>query len=949
MNLHTPFYRSLRSALWIVIMIALCFSALLGQNRGATITGRVADTSGAVLQGARVELQPRGVILATNASGEFTFSNIPAGAYTVTISYVGFESFVQAISVGANPVEPINVQLKVKSADEEIIVEAPRVHGEAEAINRTRNADNILQVIPADVITSLPNANIADALGRLPSVTLERDEGEGKYVQIRGTEPRLSNVTIDGINVPSPESGVRQIKLDTLASDLVESVEVNKTLQANQDGDGIGGSVNLKTKTAGDVPTLSLYGLGGYTPIIGGRGVDQFGGTIGQRFGPNKKLGFLFGGTYDWNGRGINDIEPSPTTSSLSPHYDSIDLRDYMYYRTRWGLAGSTDYKLGEGSGIYLRGLYSTFRNWGHKWVYTLNDGDNPKASQDWRRPDYAIGSLVLGAKHLFHNSWLTWDASVARSRSLNGSGGANYKWIGTDISATCFDDPANTPDKFRPQFSAGCFVPGTTDATNITNYKLTKFELPPSGLSAQLNLQASASFAQQYHVGSHYGIFEFGGKIRNAHKFDDTQSQIADFSSLPTIQAAQFLGTFTDPNYYDKSYHFVNTPDYEKVRAFALASGLITSSGINSANYNLIERVSAGYLMNTIDLSHRFRLVTGVRFEATHVDTRSFDPVTNTVTIPGGSDYLDVLPSVSLRFAVTRDSAIRAVFSRGIARPDPQDIAQATGLLDNTQTPNVITLGNPNLKAEHSNNYDLLFEQFLNPVGVIQAGFFYKQLGDPIVNGQFAQSPSLFASQSPNSPYVLVSQVQNIGSAHLYGFEIGYSQRLSRLPGVMKGLGLSANYSYTNSTTDGLQGLFRDDHPALLRQAPNTWNISPTYDTKKFSLRVGMTYNDAMIFAYQFQNLQPGPNGIIPIDPGSLTAGGVKGPGGDNYLYAHYQLDAQASYKLTHSFTVYGYGLNLNDEVFGFYNGSPQYVVQREYYHPTYAAGLRYTFNREK
>ena len=103
------------------------------------------------------------------------------------------------------------------------------------------------------------------------------------------------------------------------------------------DGDGIGGSVNLRTKTAGDQPTVMLSGMGGYTPIIGGRGVDQFGETIGRRFGRDHRLGVLIGGTYDWNGRGINDIEPSPTVTSLSPHYDSIDLRDYMYYRKRWG------------------------------------------------------------------------------------------------------------------------------------------------------------------------------------------------------------------------------------------------------------------------------------------------------------------------------------------------------------------------------------------------------------------------------------------------------------------------------------------------------------------------------------------------------------------------------------------------------------------------------------
>ncbi|PYV50861.1 MAG: hypothetical protein DMG98_27150 [Acidobacteria bacterium] len=172
------------------------------------------------------------------------------------------------------------------SKNEEIMVYAERAHGEAEAINEERTADNILQVLPAEVITSLPNANVADAIGRLPSVTLERDEGEGKYVQIRGTEPRLSNLTIDGINVPSPEGGVRQVKLDTIPADLVESVEINKTLEANMDGDGIGGSVDLKTKMAGESPTLILDGLGGYTPIVNGRYVSQWDATVGQRFGP---------------------------------------------------------------------------------------------------------------------------------------------------------------------------------------------------------------------------------------------------------------------------------------------------------------------------------------------------------------------------------------------------------------------------------------------------------------------------------------------------------------------------------------------------------------------------------------------------------------------------------------------------------------------------------------
>ncbi len=355
--------------------------------------------------------------------------------------------------------------LEVATQSEQVLVTGVRPRGEAEQINRQRTAENIVQVLSADVIRSLPNANVADALGRLPSVTLERDEGEGKYVQIRGTEPRLSNMTIDGVNVPSPESGVRQIKMDTLASDLVESVEINKTLQANMDGDGIGGSVNLRTKTAGEQPTLMVSGLGGFTPIIGGRGVSQFDTTIGKRFGQAKQFGALIGATYDWNGRGINDIEPSPTMTSLSPHYDSMDLRDYMYYRTRWGVSGSTDYRLNPASSFSLRGFYSNFRNWGQKWVYALNDGDVPSASIDWRRPDYGIGNLVGGGRHIIGSNTFTWDASASRSRMLQsgGNGGAKFKWNGGDTN--CVDDPAATMDPNKPMFSAGCFATGSANS----------------------------------------------------------------------------------------------------------------------------------------------------------------------------------------------------------------------------------------------------------------------------------------------------------------------------------------------------------------------------------------------------------------------------------------------------------------------------------------------------
>ena len=918
--------------------VVLCVFALIpgfGQSGKGAISGVVRDSAGAVLQGAKVELLPQVRPVTTNGQGEFTLNEVAPGKYAITISYVGFALYSGSVDVVAGQTANIDAVLKVNNASDEVVVTADRLFGEAEAINRTLAAENIVQVLPAEVIISLPNANVADALGRMASVTIERDEGEGKYVQIRGTEPRLSNTMIDGVSVPSPESGVRQIKLDTIPSGLVESVEINKTLQADIDGDGIGGSVNLVTKTAGEAPTATLDGIGGYTPIRGGRATDQFNGTLGKRFGAEKKLGLLVGGTYDYNGRAIDDTEPTPTAGDATPHYDGQDFRVYTYDRTRWGLTATADYKMKEGSNISLRGLFSNFRNWGYDLINTFNDGGNPTASQSWRRPNMAVGSLVLQGKHIINSSTIVWSISAARARSLGGYGGANYAWSNANIpiATVCFNDQSRAASVYRPGWSTGCYDSGALDRNN---YALSRFTLPTFGQSVQLNLEASAAYSRMYHFGSHFGTFEVGGKIRNAHKFDDTYTEKFTPKAAGSILVSahpEWYSDYTDPNYYDKTYKVGKMTDWSNVENYVLANkGLFNFNlpGVNSNNYDLIERIPAGFVMNTIELASRVRLVTGLRFEATHVDTLSYDgslptPPT-TLTFKNGGNYLDVLPSASLRFGLDKDSDLRLVYGRGLSRPNPSDITAAVGVPDDTVNPHTVSMGNPALKAEHANNYDILYERNFSHVGLLQAGYFYKDLSDPITSVQTKPTSGPFAG-------FLVTQPGNAGSGHVQGVELSFQQRLSYLPGFLSGTGIAANYSYTASLAKGIPG--RSDSPALLRDAPNSWNISPTFDTKHFSMRVGMTYDDAMIYAYQWSD--------------GADSVGVKGPVGDNYLYSHYQFDTQASYSLPHGFQVYAYGLNLNNEVFGFYNGSPQYVVQREYYHPTYAGGIKWTSSRER
>ena len=939
--------------LTILLLAMLMAGGALAQGGKGAIRGRVMDASGAALVGAQVILEQSGASAVSDAQGQFFINDIQPGTYTVGISYVGFTPMRKEVPVVAGQTAGVEAKLDVESVNLEVLVTAERAAGEVEAVNRERIADNVVQVLPADVIRSLPNANLADALGRLPSVSIERDEGEGKYVQVRGTTPRLTNTTIDGVNVPSPESGVRQIKFDAIPADLVESVEISKTLQANQDGDGIGGSINLVTKTAGERPTVALSGVGGYMPILGGRPQYETAGTIGQRFGRDKRFGLLIGGTYDWSGRGIDDIEPVSDLANNSTLWkDSIDIREYRYYRTRWGIASSADYKLGEGSNIYARLLYSDFQNYGDRWVYSFNDntpnvnllgsnGGTPSFNNSDRRPDIAIGSLLIGGKHVQTSTWFSWDAAVSRSRDVNRAAGqANFD--STLASSNCQYDPAATEDIYRPQWTPACYA----EASDPSTFTLNRTQVG-HGLSAQLNLQATAAVAKRYHIGSRLASIEVGGRFRNAHKFDDTYN--VRFVPNGTVLLSQFPNGFTGDNYYGGSYKLGYNPNYQAVRDFVnsnLAAFTIRSTqGIDPANYNLNERVAAGYLMNTIDFSSRIRVVAGVRFEGTQLDTVSFDEGTGSLSDKASGSYVKVLPSVSLRYAFTPSTNLRLVYGRGLSRPDPQDIAQSVTFTTNSSPgsqKNTATLGNPNLKAETADNFDVLIEHYLNPFGMISAGYFYKRLTDPIVTQSSVLQNFQPSPIAPSGTYT-VTQPINAGDAWISGFEAAYLQHLTFLPGKLAGLGISANYGYTASRANGLPG--RSDHPRLLRNAPNTWNISPTYDRGRVSLRVGLSYNQANIAFYTYQDGTPTLDGT----PSNPTPGGLKGPFSDGYFYSHLQVDAQGSMRLARGLTFVAYGLNLTNEVFGFYQGSQQFMIQREYYTPTIAAGFRWSPTREK
>jgi TonB-dependent receptor len=465
-------------------------------------------------------------------------------------------------------------------------------------------------------------------------------------------------------------------------------------------------------------------------------------------------------------------------------------------------------------------------------------------------------------------------------------------------------------------------FVPKFPVLNGVNLYDPTQYE---SGYASNENdsiferdAVGDISLNKQYSVGSHFSSFEVGFKGWDARKTERYDRE--DYNQASGVPMTQVLSSFTDHNYYFGNYQYGPVTDFNKIVATIQGGGTTPSLPYNLQNsFAISERIWAGYAMNTISFG-RLRLQAGVRIESTQDNLRannvaldSAGGVSSVTPLIRNNSYTDFFPSVQAQYRFGTDTVLRASYGMGIARPNFGDIAPY--FIDDPTSNPEFSKGNPDLKPTHAQNFDVLVERYLKPIGLIQAGFFYKALTDPIYGVTINQNTANATSTLINGP-----------NGHITGFEAAWQQRLSFLPGALNGMGVRANYSYTTSQATFPADFGRTDHPTLVRTAPNNWNFDVTYDKRRFSARMGLTHNDGYIWSYGGSN--------------------AKDPTGDTYLYPHTQVDAQVSYWIprSHGLQAVVSMLNLNNEVFGFYLGNERYPIQREYYSRTVSLGLRWT-----
>jgi len=922
---------------------------LAGQARGGAIVGRVLEPSGGPISGAVVHVAATALGTKTSDDGGYRIERVPAGEHTVTVRMLGFapDSFVVVVPEDRVVQRDDTLQL-APAVLTTIAVRAQRLgETKAAALDRQKDADNIVTVLSGDEIRALPNANAAEAAGRIPGVSIERDEGEGKFIQIRGTEPRLSNVTVDGSHVPGTEQGDRRAKLDDVPSDILAAIEVSKTLTADMDADAIGGSVNLVTKTPEGPPRGYVAGQFGHITLLN-QATGQGGLTYGGRFGADRKLGLLIGGSIDRNDRSINDVEPSWSVDGQGQAFPTEwSQRDYTYYRSRFGIGGDVDYRFNDRSSIYVKGLWTLFKNHGTRYVYDISASDDSAATPtagyatgvsltrevSQRTPTEQLWGLSAGGKQDLGGALLDYSFNAAGTRqsvtdyrfspfTFAGTGGLSVKYDASNISLPTY--------QFINSAQAA-------DAANPSNFVLANYNTN-DGLTTGRELGGGANILIPYQWGDHPGGFKVGVRLRDEHKNYSNDNQT--FTATGTLPLSQAMATFQDAGFYSR---FTNAfvlgplPDndasiaWENTHPAAFTNTTDTVGNLLSS-FTGSERIYAGYLMNTMDFG-RLHVNVGLRVEHTvssyvgHVAATPTDSTgtptgpTTVTTVPGSQNYTDLFPSAQLRYNVDDNTNVRLAATRGIARPNYSDLAPSLsgnlGASFKNSFAN-LTSGNPDLRPERAWSFDLMVEHFLPSVGVISAGLFYKRLTDVILVKDFVYS-------GPYTPFVgyAGTQPQNGGDGHLAGFELDWAQHLTFLPGLLAGLGFDANYTYVSSKvvvdSSGRQA-------PLLRQAPSIANVALTYDRGPVSSRIAWTYNGANIAGY---------------------GDGSASPTGDNYFYSHSQIDASLILNVTRTVQLQLQVLNINNAVFGFFNGTPDhaYNFQREYYGQTFYGGMKYAF----
>ncbi|MEO0816765.1 MAG: TonB-dependent receptor [Pseudomonadota bacterium] len=912
------------------------------------IAGKITDTTGtAPLEGAVVTVEELGRTTTTNRFGEYRLSNIPAGDYNVSVSYIGTDDTTSMISVpSTGTTADFTLGADVRYLDNILVVGS--LAAQAGAINQQRAANSILSVIDSDGLGNFPDTTVADSLQRVPGLSIVTDQGEGRYVSIRGINTDLIAASINGVRTPSPEDR-RGVLLDGVPSDLLDGIEVQKSLTPDVDADSLGGIINLKTISAfdrdGQFIRAKVEGRWNeITEELSPKATLTYSNMFNNNFGVALSLNFQ-----DLRIEAHNNEagEFGFTDDGVAFLNDDFENRWYDLTRERLGLVANFDWRVNENTDLYLRTLFNNYVDDEIRNKFELRDLDDSENADDGgaispglttiplnevdaevrvREETRNIQTIALGGETQMDAWNFEYEVSYAFADEQDDN---NH-----DVTFRFEDIQDSFPGVITLQSNTETPSLGGDQSLIDAIYDPTNYAL--DDLEREFSVNEDTEWSARFDV-SRDSVFndipvewKAGLKLRDREKIRDEDFlfftpdlNLADFardSFIDNWRLGVAQPTWPDPGLTRalRDFNDPSDPDFEEGDSFFES---------NIADYTIEEQILAAYVMGTFQIDD-LTLVAGVRYEDTQTDLEgrvvAEDDLTATTT-SFTNDYSQILPSVNAKYEFNEKLIGRAAYYAAIVRPAFGEVAPFVEINDDRDE---AALGNPALDPYEADNFDLSLEYYPTELSVLSIGVFYKDIQNAIFGAEFDidEVPSgvdlsgipaaLLNGDDTDGEIGEIATFFNVDSSEIFGVEFNYVQSLEDLNPALEGFLASANLTLTDSESTLPDGR----NVRFLNQADTVWNLALGYDRGPWDLRVSANFRGNNLDELIDENL-------------------------DRTIDDRLLIEASAKYDINDNIQVYLEGKNLTDEPEYYFFGDESRLMQYDEFGTSWIIGARLTY----
>ncbi|NPD86078.1 TonB-dependent receptor [Lentimicrobium sp. L6] len=909
------------------LLMLLSLSFIINAQSTSVITGRILDDDKLPLPGANINIEALEIGTVSDVNGFYTLVQVPVGKQIITVSYIGYGSETKEVEIKVSENSEVNFKLTPGLLLNEVEI-GYQLQGQAKALNQQKSNDNVTNIVASDQVGKFPDANIGDAIKRIPGINVQYDQGEARFGHVRGTEPRLNSVTINGDRMPSAEGDIRAVQLDLIPSDMIQTIEVTKTLSSDMDADAIGGSINLVTRSAPSSTRFSATLGSGYN-IISNKPTLTASAIVATRFAKDK-LGVVFSGSYYDNPLGSDNIEAEWEMDDNGNVYTTdFQVRQYEVQRIRKSASLAFDYKINEKHTITLSGIYNHRNDWENRFRRRYKDIEYNEEDGKWyteisrqtkggsndnksaRLEDQRTMTGKLKGEHLLGNIKLDWSTSYAKASEER----PNERYISynaEDVEVIPnFTDPNKPSFMVDPEYADFNANYGLKELTEENQYT------DEIDLKAKLNLEIplmTGDFENRIKVGAKYRGKE---KQRDNNFYEYEPLDEDSFNAL----AQQNLIDKTKDNFLAGDYQAGHFVDNEFLGNQNLGNlDYFDKSKVNeelAGNYNATEDITSAYIMLKQNLGRKLKATVGLRIENTSLESQGYsydadeDELTQT---PKATDsYTNVLPNLQLKYFLDDNQIIRFAYTSTLARPNYYDLVPYREVY---MEDNEIKIGNPSLNPTTSNNLDLMYENYFKSIGLLSGGLFYKSISDFIIETELRDY------EFEGHTWDKYSNTVNGGDATIFGAEIAFQRQLDFLPGALKGIGVYANYTYIYSEVKNFEIEGREDEKLSLPGTPeNNLNASISWEHKGFSIRVSANWASA------FRDSE----GIGETEFY------------DKWYDQVFYLDINSYYAFAKHWKIFIDASNLTNQPLRYYQGHVDRMMQAEYYNTRITAGIKF------